>query len=76
MKCKSDFGIARDLTLQKLDRGEAFRFINGSEPMLRGGDDKFTSFLDGSYRDGLPDWKVVRIRIDRVEDGLPVFVDA
>jgi hypothetical protein len=76
MKCKSDFGCPVQHTFAGIQAGELFRFINGSEPLLRNSSDRFSSLLDGGQRVGCSDWKIVRIRIDRVEDGIPVFVDA
>jgi hypothetical protein len=78
MKCQCEYGTKTLPRTSDIPQGECFRWYpTGVYPFMRvaggfcnleTGDSKPLSFD--------PDKPVVRIRIDRVEDGVAVFVDA
>lgn len=77
MKCKLTGGTKK-LTTRDIPNGECFRWCpTGAYPFMRvcGGYVNLETGTSHPTSDD-PDKQVVRIRIDRVEDGVPVFVDA
>ncbi len=78
MKFKTEFNLHKDLRFSDLKPGQLFRCKSEGVPLMR--------LSDGYAEQGRglyvveprveQDARVVRIRIDRVEDGVPVFVDA
>jgi hypothetical protein len=77
MEYKFDVKGVKTVVYTDLKPGEWFRRADGLVPLLRCCDNRLASMYNGNfYEPDNKNFSVVRIRIDRVEDGLPVFVDA
>lgn len=76
MEYKTEFG-PRKLTFGQLNPGQLFRLDINKYPCIRGGGSRnYACIGSGNSGEAQYEDRVVRIRIARVEDGIPVFVDA